>query len=81
MLSCQVLGHRPRFRTEGPVLLWECERGCGESGSKTYGTAADAARYAKAFDRQDRSDLGRRAPLLGLLPLRLMRLLRRPRGD
>ena len=28
------------------------------------------------FDREDREDLGRRAPLVGLFPLRLMRALR-----
>ena len=75
------MGHRHRFRAEGPVLVWECERGCGAGGSKRYGSAVAAARYADSFDREDRSDLGRRAPLVGLLPLRLLRLLRRPRGD
>lgn len=80
MLVCRVMGHRFRFRSERAVLLWECDRGCGASGSKTYDTAADAARYARAFDREDREDLGKRAPLVGLLPLRLLRLLRRPGG-
>jgi hypothetical protein len=60
-------------------MTWSCQRGCGAGGSKRYPTAADARRYATAFDREDREDLGRRAPLFGLLPLRLWRALRRPR--
>lgn len=59
-------------------MLWACERECGAGGSKRYAAAADAARYARAFDRQDSDDLGRRAPLIGLLPLRVLRALRRP---
>ncbi len=61
-------------------MVWECGRGCGAGGRKEYATAADAARYARAFDREDRDDLGRRAPLVGLLPLRLFHLLRRRHG-
>jgi hypothetical protein len=57
-------------------MVWECERGCGDGGSKTYLSAADAQRYATAFDRRDSADLGRRAPLLGLFPLRLWRRLK-----
>jgi hypothetical protein len=72
MKACRVLGHRFRFSAEGPVMRWECERGCGAGGSKRYATAADAARYARAFDRQDAEDVGRR-PLLSLLPLWLVR--------
>ena len=49
-------------------MLWTCERGCGAGGSKEYASAADAARYAAAFDREDRDELGRRAPLLGHVP-------------
>ena len=45
--------------------------------SKEYPSAADAARYAAAFDREDRSELGRRAPFLGMFPLRLWWTLRR----
>ena len=60
-------------------MSWSCERGCGSTGRKQYGSAADAIRYAQAFDREDREDLGRRAPLVGLLPLRIARLVRRPR--
>jgi len=57
-------------------MRWECNRGCGATGCKTYATAAEARRYASVFDREDRDDLGRRAPLIGLLPLRLWRLVR-----
>lgn len=77
MRTCSLLGHRYRFETDGPVLVWSCARGCGAGGSKRYPSAADAARYAAAFDREDSDDLGRRAPLIGLLPLRLWRALRR----
>ena len=72
MPSCRLLGHRFRFTAEGEVMRWECERGCGAGGSKRYGTAADAERYARAFDRRDASDVGRR-PLLSLLPVWLAR--------
>jgi hypothetical protein len=53
-------------------MHWNCARGCGAVGSKRYASAADAARYAAAFDREDADDLGRR-PLLSLLPLALSR--------
>ncbi len=53
-------------------MRWACERDCGFAGSKAYGSAAEAARYATAFDRETADDLGRRAPL-SLLPLRLVR--------
>ncbi len=58
-------------------MRWECERGCGAGGSKEYGNATDAARFAAAFDLEDRSELGRRAPFLGMFPLRLWWTLRR----
>lgn len=61
-------------------MLWSCQRGCGEAGAKAYPDAAAARRYAAAFDREDREDLGRRAPLIGLLPLRLWRYARRWRA-
>jgi hypothetical protein len=80
MLACRTLGHRYRFRAEGETMRWECARGCGAGGSKRYRTAEEASRYAKAFDREDRDDLGRRAPLIGLFPLRLYRALRERRG-
>jgi hypothetical protein len=60
-------------------MYWECQRGCGAGGSKRYASAEDASRYARGFDREDRADLGRRAPLLGLFPLRLLRALRERR--
>lgn len=58
-------------------MHWRCARGCGAGGSKRYPTAQDAHRYAQGLDREDREDLGRRAPLVGLLPLRLFRALRK----
>jgi hypothetical protein len=76
MLACRVLGHRYRFRAEGTTLRWRCER-CAADGEKRYATEAEATRYARAFDREDRADLGRRAPLIGLLPLRIARAIRR----
>jgi hypothetical protein len=57
-------------------MRWACDRGCGAGGSKRYATAREAHMYARAFEREDRDDLGRRAPLFGLLPLRLLRRLR-----
>jgi hypothetical protein len=81
MLACRVLGHRWRFSAEGPAMRWTCTRGCGAGGEKTYDSAERAARFARAFDREDRDDLGRR-PLLSLLPLGLARRGRRAsRGD
>ena len=80
MLACRLAGHRYRFRSEGATMRWTCERGCGAGGEKRYASAAEARRYAAAFDREDREDLGRRAPLIGLLPLRIFRALRRSRG-
>jgi hypothetical protein len=71
VLSCRLLGHRYRFQAEGATMTWSCERGCGSGGSKEYASAAEAARYAAALDREDRAELGRRAPFLGLFPLRL----------
>lgn len=77
MLACRLLGHRFRFGADGETMTWRCERGCGAGGEKRYASAAEAARYARAFDREDRHDVGRRAPLLGMFPLRLAWLLRR----
>ena len=54
-------------------MHWSCERGCGAGGERNYPSERDARRYASALDREDRDDLGRRAPLFGLLPLRLGR--------
>jgi hypothetical protein len=77
VLSCRLLGHRYRFRAEGATMLWTCERGCGAGGSKEYTSASEAALYARGLDREDRSELGRRAPLLGMFPLRMWWTLRR----
>ncbi|GAA3223757.1 hypothetical protein GCM10017691_11080 [Pseudonocardia petroleophila] len=77
MTGCGLWGHRYRFRADGATMRWECARGCGAGGSKVYPDGAAAARFAAAFDREDRADLGRRAPLVGLLPLRLWRAVRR----
>ncbi len=77
MLRCRLVGHRFRFRADGRELRWACER-CGvEGGRKRYPSAGEAALYARAFDREDREDRGRRAPLIGLLPLRIWRWLRK----
>ena len=76
-MRCKILGHDYRFTAEGATMRWWCARRCGAGGAKTYATAGDARRYARAFDRRDRDDLGRRAPLVGLFPLRLLRVLRR----
>jgi hypothetical protein len=76
MLRCAIVGHRYRFTAEGETMWWTCER-CGTlGGSKQYASHEDATRVASAFDREDRSDLGRRAPLVGLLPLGLWRVWR-----
>jgi hypothetical protein len=79
VLACRIFGHRWRFGADGAVMRWDCDRGCGASGSKRYPTAEDAARYARAFDREDAADVGRR-PLLSLLPLSLGRRRRRRAG-
>jgi len=75
--SCRVFGHRYRFQAEGTTMTWVCERGCGAGGTKEYATAKEASQFASAFDREDRSELGRRAPLLGMFPLRMWWTLRR----
>jgi hypothetical protein len=77
LLACRVLGHRYRFTADGAAMRWACAR-CGHvGGSKKYASADEAARYARAFDREDREGLGARAPLFALLPLRLWRAFRR----
>jgi hypothetical protein len=81
MVLCQLFGHRPRFTADGTTMRWECQRGCRAGGSKQYASAEQATRFARGLNREDREDLGRRAPLVGLLPLRLARLLRRRRDD
>jgi hypothetical protein len=79
MLACRIVGHRYRFRADGAVMIWECARGCGAGGRKAYGDPGQARQFAEAFDREDRADLGRRAPWLGLFPLRLWRKLQQSR--
>ena len=78
-LACRVFGHRFRFAAEGATMRWSCER-CGlAGGEKTYASEAEADRYARALDREDRDDLGRRAPLVAGIGIRAVRLLRRRR--
>jgi hypothetical protein len=77
VLACRLFGHRYRFHAEGATMSWTCARGCGAGSSKEYASAADASRFAAAFDREDRDELGRRAPLLGMFPLRLWWSIRR----
>jgi hypothetical protein len=63
-LACRVFGHRYRFAADGATMRWTCER-CGTlGGEKAYESPGDAERFARAFDREDRDDLGRRAPLI-----------------
>ncbi|MGH7911162.1 MAG: hypothetical protein ACREOV_05535 [Candidatus Dormibacteraceae bacterium] len=76
MVRCQVLGHRFRFSAAGETMRWACQRDCGAGGSKRYASAADAREFASAFDREDREGLGRRAPFLGMFPLRVWYRLR-----
>jgi hypothetical protein len=78
MIACRVFGHRWRFSAEGETMHWSCARGCGAGGEKRYDSAERAERFARAFDREDREDVGRR-PLLSLLPLGLARRTRRGR--
>lgn len=77
MIACRLMGHRYRFRTRGSVLTWHCGRCGAPGGAKMYADPDDARAYAAAFDREDAADLGRRAPLLGMFPLRAGRALRR----
>ena len=70
--ACRVFGHDFVFRTMDNQMLWECSR-CPAGADKTYATAVEAQRLAKAFNVRDNADLGKRAPLIGLFPLRLWR--------
>ncbi|HEY3613518.1 MAG TPA: hypothetical protein VGK92_07430 [Gaiellales bacterium] len=74
MLACRILGHRFRFRAEGPLMLWECVRECGAGGSKRYATDEDARRYALGLERDAAPDRG--PPLIAALPVRLLRRVR-----
>jgi hypothetical protein len=80
MLACRLFGHRFRFQAEGATMTWTCERSCGAGGSKQYASPDEAARFAAVFDREDRDHMGRRAPALGMFPLRMWWTLRRKRG-
>jgi len=63
-------------------MRWACQRGCGAGGNKVYPSPAEALRYAADFDREDLDELGRRAPILGMFPLRVWHKLRqRPRAS
>lgn len=75
-VGCAVFGHDYDFRAQGPTMRWDCSRGCGAGGAKTYPSAEEAKRYAAVFDQRADRDLGKRAPLIGLLPLRLWRRIR-----
>jgi hypothetical protein len=80
-VACRVFGHRPVFRAEGRTMRWACDRCGGDEGAKSYPNASDARRYATAFNKRDSDDLGKRAPLIGLLPLRLWRRVRSRRRE
>jgi hypothetical protein len=71
VFRCRLLGHRYRFTAEGTTMRWTCERSCGAGGAKEYASDTEAALYAAGFDREDRAELGRRAPILGMFPLRV----------
>ena len=77
VLSCRLFGHRYRFQSDGATMRWTCERGCGDGGAKEYASPDEASHYAAAFDRDDRAEIGRRAPFLGMFPLRMWWTLRR----
>lgn len=59
-------------------MTWACSRCGAEGGSKTYATAEEAQRYARAFDRPD-SSRSTSHPTPSVLPLALLRRLRRGR--
>ncbi len=76
-LACRLVGHRFVFSATNSTMQWSCERGCGAGGTKAYASPQEAAHFAAAFNRRDSEDMGKRAPLFGLFPLRLLRRLRR----
>ena len=75
MTACGLLGHRYRFTAQGTTMSWACERCGAAGGAKEYPTPERARHFAGAFDVEDRHDLGRRAPWLGLFPLRIWRAI------
>jgi hypothetical protein len=79
VIACRLLGHRYRFRAEGPTMRWECMRGCGAAGEKRYATEHDATRYAAGLERDRQEAGGGRMPFVATLPLRLLRRARRSR--
>ena len=60
-------------------MTWSCARGCGAGGKKVYDAPADAARYAKVFDKEDRVNAASH-PTLTMVPLWIMRTLTGRRG-
>jgi hypothetical protein len=58
-------------------MVWKCQRGCGPARSKLYSSPEKASHFAVVLDHEDQVDLGRRAPLFGLFPLRVWHALRR----
>jgi len=80
VLRCTLLGHRYRFRADGATMTWACECCGAPGGSKDYASSEEAATFARGLDREDREDLGRRPPLVALLPLRVWRAFRDRRG-
>jgi hypothetical protein len=75
MLACRVLGHQIHFRADAQTLRWSCLRACGERGEKTYETAAEAQRFAAAFNTKDSDKVGHH-PTFSTLPLWFVRKLR-----
>lgn len=72
--KCRLVGHQWTFWAEDQQMHWQCERGCpGTARSKTYPSAQDASRYAQVLNKRDVANIGERAPLLGMFPLRLWR--------
>ena len=60
-------------------MTWSCARGCGAGGQKVYDTPADATRYAKVFDKEDRVN-STSHPTLTMVPLWVVRTLAGRRG-
>jgi hypothetical protein len=80
MFTCRLLGHDPLFTHDGASMRWECRRGCGDGGAKVYPSAAEAQKYAAAFNVKGGAS-GDRAPLIALLPLRIWNRLRQRSSD
>jgi len=58
-------------------MRWQCQRGCAAGGAKVYPSPAAARRYAAVLDKQDNDDIGRRAPILAMFPLRIWHAIHR----